>query len=215
MFSNQSLMPLFLTAIATICSILLFWSFLSLLGRCESLVSVVDLKCLKKCWLIHCIVQENLKALLKYIVDSFWDQLVKFEYLASIHSLKVKYEQVNLFLWAWLAVETQAWVYVLACSVWIMVGQKMLLLLWTFVDEMMSVLWRKKKNDTLMRTGTLSSFLIILRRFSVVYITSMESYFSSIWSVMMRILLLHLFSGIRKDTSNLIYPMELLQAIHS
>lgn len=68
----------------------------------------------------------------------------------------------------------------LACSVWIMVGQKMLLLLWTFVDEMMSVLWRKKKNDTLMRTGTLSSFLIILRRFSVVYITSMESYFSSI-----------------------------------
>lgn len=56
----------------------------------------------------------------------------------------------------------------------------MLLLLWTFVDEMMSVLWRKKKNDTLMRTGTLSSFLIILRRFSVVYITSMESYFSSI-----------------------------------
>lgn len=56
MFWNQSLMPLFLTAIATICSILLFWSFLSLLGRCESLISVVDLKCLEKCWTdtLHC-----------------------------------------------------------------------------------------------------------------------------------------------------------------
>ena len=45
-------------------------------------------------------MQENLKLLLKYIVDSFWDQLVKFEYLVSIHSLKVKYEQVfsNLYL---------------------------------------------------------------------------------------------------------------------
>lgn len=39
-------------------------------------------------------MQENLKLLIKYIVDSFWDQLVKFEYLVSIHSLKVKYEQV-------------------------------------------------------------------------------------------------------------------------
>ncbi|KAG4378395.1 hypothetical protein GLYMA_17G032400v4 [Glycine max] len=36
---------------------------------------------------------ENLKLLLKYIVGSFWDQLMKFEYLASIHSLKVKYDQ--------------------------------------------------------------------------------------------------------------------------
>ena len=45
-------------------------------------------------------MQENLKLLLKYLVDSFWDQLVKFEYLVSIHSLKVKYEQVfsNLYL---------------------------------------------------------------------------------------------------------------------
>ncbi|RDY00208.1 Serine/threonine-protein phosphatase 4 regulatory subunit 3, partial [Mucuna pruriens] len=43
--------------------------------------------------LFEFIRKENLKLLLKYIVDSFWDQLVKFEYLASIHSLKVKYEQ--------------------------------------------------------------------------------------------------------------------------
>ncbi|RDX90921.1 Serine/threonine-protein phosphatase 4 regulatory subunit 3, partial [Mucuna pruriens] len=43
--------------------------------------------------LLEYIRKENLKLLLKYIVDSFWDQLVKFEYLVSIHSLKVKYEQ--------------------------------------------------------------------------------------------------------------------------
>ncbi|XP_061344780.1 uncharacterized protein LOC133290671 isoform X2 [Gastrolobium bilobum] len=43
--------------------------------------------------LFEYIRKENMKLLLKYIVDSFWDQLVKFEYLASVHSLKVKYEQ--------------------------------------------------------------------------------------------------------------------------
>ncbi|CAL0300954.1 unnamed protein product [Lupinus luteus] len=43
--------------------------------------------------LFEYIRKENLKLLLKYIVDSFWDQLVKFEYLVSIHALKVKYEQ--------------------------------------------------------------------------------------------------------------------------
>ncbi|KAL4312578.1 hypothetical protein GQ457_01G030080 [Hibiscus cannabinus] len=43
--------------------------------------------------LFEYIRKENLKLLVKYIVDSFWDQLVKFENLASIHSLKVKYEQ--------------------------------------------------------------------------------------------------------------------------
>ncbi|XP_028180302.1 serine/threonine-protein phosphatase 4 regulatory subunit 3-like isoform X3 [Glycine soja] len=43
--------------------------------------------------LFEYISKENLKLLLKYLVDSFWDQLVKFEYLVSIHSLKVKYEQ--------------------------------------------------------------------------------------------------------------------------
>ena len=41
-------------------------------------------------------MQENMKPLLKYIVDSFWNELAKFEYLASIHSLKLKYEQVVL-----------------------------------------------------------------------------------------------------------------------
>ncbi|ESW10978.1 hypothetical protein PHAVU_009G255000 [Phaseolus vulgaris] len=43
--------------------------------------------------LFEYIRKENMKLLLKYIVDSFWDQLVKFEYLVSIHSLKIKYEQ--------------------------------------------------------------------------------------------------------------------------
>lgn len=41
-----------------------------------------------------CFMQENLKSLLKYIVDSFWNELIKFDHLASIQSLKVKYEQV-------------------------------------------------------------------------------------------------------------------------
>ncbi|XP_044487508.1 serine/threonine-protein phosphatase 4 regulatory subunit 3-like isoform X2 [Mangifera indica] len=43
--------------------------------------------------LFEYIRKENLKSLLKYIVDSFWNQLVNFEYLASICSFKVKYEQ--------------------------------------------------------------------------------------------------------------------------
>ncbi|EEF43066.1 serine/threonine-protein phosphatase 4 regulatory subunit 3-B isoform X2 [Ricinus communis] len=37
--------------------------------------------------------KENLKVLIKYIVDSFWNELVKFEHLASIQAFKVKYEQ--------------------------------------------------------------------------------------------------------------------------
>ncbi|KAH7843377.1 hypothetical protein Vadar_015884 [Vaccinium darrowii] len=36
---------------------------------------------------------ENLKILLKYLVDTFWNQLVKFESLPAIHFLKVKYDQ--------------------------------------------------------------------------------------------------------------------------
>ncbi|XP_038720091.1 serine/threonine-protein phosphatase 4 regulatory subunit 3A-like isoform X2 [Tripterygium wilfordii] len=44
--------------------------------------------------LFEYIRKENLKSLVRYIVDSFWNELVKFEYLGSIHSLKVKYEQV-------------------------------------------------------------------------------------------------------------------------
>jgi protein phosphatase-4 regulatory subunit 3 len=43
---------------------------------------------------VTCFIQENLKLLLKYIVDSFWNDLVKFEHLTSIQALKVKYEQV-------------------------------------------------------------------------------------------------------------------------
>ncbi|CAA2939525.1 serine threonine- phosphatase 4 regulatory subunit 3 isoform X1 [Olea europaea subsp. europaea] len=43
--------------------------------------------------LFEFIRKENLKILLRYIVDSFWDQLVKLENLSSIQALKVKYEQ--------------------------------------------------------------------------------------------------------------------------
>ncbi|XP_054807111.1 uncharacterized protein LOC129309531 isoform X1 [Prosopis cineraria] len=43
--------------------------------------------------LLEYIRKENLKLLVKYLVDSFWAQLEKFEYLVSIQSLKVKYEQ--------------------------------------------------------------------------------------------------------------------------
>ncbi|XP_023514070.1 serine/threonine-protein phosphatase 4 regulatory subunit 3A-like isoform X1 [Cucurbita pepo subsp. pepo] len=43
--------------------------------------------------LFEYICKENLKSLFKYIVGSFWNQLVQFEYLATIQSLKVKYEQ--------------------------------------------------------------------------------------------------------------------------
>uniref|UniRef100_A0A7N0TJV5 Serine/threonine-protein phosphatase 4 regulatory subunit 3-like central domain-containing protein n=1 Tax=Kalanchoe fedtschenkoi TaxID=63787 RepID=A0A7N0TJV5_KALFE len=38
--------------------------------------------------------KENLKPLIKYLVESFWDELVKFEHFASIQSLKTKYEQL-------------------------------------------------------------------------------------------------------------------------
>lgn len=54
-----------------------------------------DLLYLWKLFIFYCcLMQENLKSLLRYVVDSFWNQLVNFEYLPSIHSLKVKYEQV-------------------------------------------------------------------------------------------------------------------------
>ncbi|CAN1194989.1 Serine/threonine-protein phosphatase 4 regulatory subunit 3 [Linum perenne] len=43
--------------------------------------------------LFEYIRKENLKLLVKYIVDSFWTELEKFEHLTSIQSLKVKYEQ--------------------------------------------------------------------------------------------------------------------------
>ncbi|KAK6138792.1 hypothetical protein DH2020_027469 [Rehmannia glutinosa] len=43
--------------------------------------------------LVEYIRQENKKVLLRYLVDTFWDQLAKFESISSIHALKVKYEQ--------------------------------------------------------------------------------------------------------------------------
>ncbi|GLT45763.1 hypothetical protein SLA2020_195720 [Shorea laevis] len=45
--------------------------------------------------LLEYIRKENLKSLLKYIIDSFWNQLVKFENLASVQALKVKHEQLS------------------------------------------------------------------------------------------------------------------------
>ncbi|CAI9118989.1 OLC1v1020636C1 [Oldenlandia corymbosa var. corymbosa] len=43
--------------------------------------------------LFEYIRKENLKILLKYLIESYWEQLVKFDFLPSICSLKVKYEQ--------------------------------------------------------------------------------------------------------------------------
>ncbi|KAK3015648.1 hypothetical protein RJ639_005522 [Escallonia herrerae] len=43
--------------------------------------------------LFEYILKENLKILLKYLVDSFWEQLATFDNLSSILSLKVRYEQ--------------------------------------------------------------------------------------------------------------------------
>ncbi|KAJ4956492.1 hypothetical protein NE237_013275 [Protea cynaroides] len=43
--------------------------------------------------LFEYIWKENLKTLITYVVICFWNQLVKFEHLASIQALKVKYEQ--------------------------------------------------------------------------------------------------------------------------
>ncbi|KAJ0624993.1 putative armadillo-like helical, PH-like domain superfamily protein [Helianthus annuus] len=39
--------------------------------------------------------KENLKILLKYLVETFWDRLVKFDSLPSIQSLKVRYDQTQ------------------------------------------------------------------------------------------------------------------------
>ncbi|XP_024045238.1 serine/threonine-protein phosphatase 4 regulatory subunit 3 isoform X4 [Citrus clementina] len=75
--------------------------------------------------LFEYIRKENLKSLVKYIVDSFWNQLVNFEYLASLHSFKVKYEQK-------------------------VVEPTIMLIRWIQENEMMSALWRKKRKTILM-----------------------------------------------------------------
>ncbi|XXG46860.1 hypothetical protein AAC387_Pa02g1596 [Persea americana] len=43
--------------------------------------------------LLEHICKENLKVLILYIVNCYWAQLAKFEYLSTIHSLKVIYEE--------------------------------------------------------------------------------------------------------------------------
>ncbi|KAH9683769.1 Binding protein [Citrus sinensis] len=75
--------------------------------------------------LFEYIRKENLKSLVKYIVDSFWNQLVNFEYLASLHSFKVKYEQK-------------------------VVEPTIILIRWIQENETMSALWRKKRKTILM-----------------------------------------------------------------
>ncbi|KAL3829337.1 hypothetical protein ACJIZ3_018139 [Penstemon smallii] len=56
-------------------------------GDCYNLLNSVVLE------LFEYIRKENLKVLLRYLVDTFWNQLAKFESLPSIHALKVKYDQ--------------------------------------------------------------------------------------------------------------------------
>lgn len=48
-------------------------------------------------YLSQYIMQENLKLLVIHIIDSFWNQLSRFENLSSIQALKVKYDQVNYY----------------------------------------------------------------------------------------------------------------------
>jgi hypothetical protein len=102
-------------------------------------------------------MQENLKFLLKYIVDSFWNELVKFEYLVSINSLKVKYEQVFSHLaydFYHLILDSEFYDLNYVCSPWRIVDQKALVMCQTPESELMSVLWRKKRKNISMRTGT-------------------------------------------------------------
>lgn len=40
-------------------------------------------------------MQDNMKILLKYLVETFWDQLVKFDCLPSIQSLKIRFDQAQ------------------------------------------------------------------------------------------------------------------------
>ena len=47
------------------------------------------------CHLMHFCEQENLKSLVVYVVESFWDQLLMFEQLTSIQAFKLKYQQVD------------------------------------------------------------------------------------------------------------------------
>ncbi|KAJ6816673.1 serine/threonine-protein phosphatase 4 regulatory subunit 3B isoform X2 [Iris pallida] len=44
--------------------------------------------------LLEYIRRDNLKSLILYLVDCFWDQLLKFEHLGTIQALKIKYEQL-------------------------------------------------------------------------------------------------------------------------
>jgi hypothetical protein len=43
-------------------------------------------------------LQENIKALVIYVIESFWDQLAKFDHFGSIQAFKLKYQQVEPYL---------------------------------------------------------------------------------------------------------------------
>lgn len=55
--------------------------------------------------LFEYIRKENMKFLLKYLIDSFWDELVKFEKYIAVRALKIKYDQ---FLESFEAMKTTA-----------------------------------------------------------------------------------------------------------
>lgn len=110
-------------------------------------------------------MQDNLKPLLKYLYDSFWDQLVNFQDLACVKALKVKYEQVSMLFCN--SIYLFALLYNLKVYVsdkcihsrWRIVRQKVPLMQLTVVgNELMSVLWRKRRKTTSMRTGMYFDF---------------------------------------------------------
>jgi protein phosphatase-4 regulatory subunit 3 len=49
-------------------------------------------------WILY--LQENIKALILYVIETFWeqDELAKFEHFGSIQAFKLKYNQVEPFL---------------------------------------------------------------------------------------------------------------------
>jgi hypothetical protein len=49
------------------------------------------------------LLQENLKPLVIYVIESFSDQLMKFEHFGSIQAFKLKYQQVGpLLVYSWI-----------------------------------------------------------------------------------------------------------------
>lgn len=155
-------------------------------------------------------MQENLKLLLKYIVDSFWEQLEKFEYLVSIQSLKVKYEQVFSSLLP--SSDSAHWFdpFHVCLQCLDNGGTKGTA---TVTDPRRRIEERalEKEEEDYFNEDRYISFLRIVGDSK--QLTSSLTLVTE--SVMKKIQLLHPLAVIRKDSNNsLIYPMELLQATH-